>query len=157
MFSIYLTNDKKTPGDISFGGYDLEKYAKPGAEITWADQSANEQYWAVNTKSVGFGGKPLADYNQQVIFDNGMSLAMAPEKSFVELMKALQTNGFECQESQPVWMCKGDPERFKNLPSIEFNMLLNEKGETGTIKMVPNAYIRHDKTRNDYYLLISPW
>ena len=37
MFSIYLTNDKKTPGDISFGGYDLEKFAKKGQELAWMD------------------------------------------------------------------------------------------------------------------------
>jgi hypothetical protein len=28
IFSIYLSNDKKSPGDISFGGYDLKQFAK---------------------------------------------------------------------------------------------------------------------------------
>jgi hypothetical protein len=49
VFSIYLSNDGQSPGDISFGGYDLDKFAKKGAKITWADQSANEAYWAVNS------------------------------------------------------------------------------------------------------------
>ena len=52
VFSIYLSNDGQSPGDISFGGYDLEKFAKKGKEIMWADQSANEAYWAVNTAAV---------------------------------------------------------------------------------------------------------
>ena len=60
MFSIYLSNDGKTPGDISFGGYDLEKYARKGANMLWMDQAANEYYWAVNTKSVSYGGKPIS-------------------------------------------------------------------------------------------------
>lgn len=30
LFSIYLSNDGQTPGDITFGGYDLDKYAKKG-------------------------------------------------------------------------------------------------------------------------------
>jgi len=63
MFSIYLSNDRKSPGDISFGGYDLEKFAKPGAQILWADQSANEAYWTLNTNTVTYDGKPLVDYN----------------------------------------------------------------------------------------------
>jgi len=60
MFSIYLTNDQKTPGDISFGGYDLEKYAKKDAPLIWIDQAANENYWTINTKNVDFAGKTIS-------------------------------------------------------------------------------------------------
>lgn len=36
MFSIYLSTDASTPGGITFGGYDLQKYAKSGKEaIQW--------------------------------------------------------------------------------------------------------------------------
>ena len=99
VFSIYLSNDGKSPGDISFGGYDLEKYAKKGKNLIWVDQAANEAYWAVNTLNTKFGETPLASYNQQVIFDNGMSLAMMPEKSFVPFLKTLHEFGFKCQET----------------------------------------------------------
>ena len=37
IFSIYLSNDESIKGDISFGGYNLEKFAKPGAQIKWVD------------------------------------------------------------------------------------------------------------------------
>lgn len=30
MFSIYLSNDGRSPGDITFGGYDLNRWAKHG-------------------------------------------------------------------------------------------------------------------------------
>jgi len=96
MFSIYLSNDNSSPGDISFGGYDLEKYAKKDAPLVWMDQSQNEFYWTVNSKSVSFNGHKLADTPQQVIFDNGMSLAMVPEKTFIELIKVLNNYGFKC-------------------------------------------------------------
>jgi len=60
MFSIYLSNDNKSPGDISFGGYDLEKFAKKDAPLVWMDQSQNEFYWTVNTKAASFDGKSLS-------------------------------------------------------------------------------------------------
>jgi len=63
FFSIYLSNDGSSPGDISFGGYDLDKFAKSGAKIIWADQSANEAYWAVNTNSVNYGKQSLSTQN----------------------------------------------------------------------------------------------
>jgi len=30
MFSIYLSNNQNVPGKITFGGYDVAKYAKKG-------------------------------------------------------------------------------------------------------------------------------
>ena len=66
MFSIYLSNDEVSPGKMTFGGYDMN-FAKKGAskkDITWADQSANEAYWAVNGKDVQFGDKPLVKHGQ---------------------------------------------------------------------------------------------
>jgi len=113
VFSIYLSNDGQTPGDISFGGYDLDRFAKKGKEMIWADQSANEAYWAVNTNKVSFGKQALSQNNQQVIFDNGMSLAMAPEKSFIALVENLNKFGFKCQETMPVWSCEGNDAQYK--------------------------------------------
>ena len=58
MFSLYLSNKLDINGKITFGGYDLSKYAKKGSkesDIFWMDQSINEAYWAVNSKSVRFG------------------------------------------------------------------------------------------------------
>ena len=84
-------------------------FAKKGAskkDITWADQSANEAYWAVNGKDVQFGQKPLVKHGQQYILDNGMSLAMVPKPSFLAMVKALyQDHGILCQPQQPLWAC----------------------------------------------------
>jgi len=157
MFSIYLSNDGQTPGDISFGGYDLDKFAKKGKNLVWADQSANEAYWAANTASAKFGDVPLAAYNQQVIFDNGMSLAMMPEKSFVPMLKSLHEHGFKCQESQPVWSCEGNQASYDKLPAISLNLLLNAQGQKSEILMPKEGYMKFDPQQNIYFLLISPW
>lgn len=63
QFSIYLSNDGKSPGDITFGGYDLDKFAKKGKEVMWVDQAANEAYWSVNSKDVKMGEKQLSQNN----------------------------------------------------------------------------------------------
>lgn len=99
MFSIYLSNDGQSPGDISFGGYDLNRYAKRGATIAWVPQSSNDNYWAVNSQGVTFNRATISNGAQQVIFDNGMSLGMAPERSFVQLVKGLNDFGFKCKDS----------------------------------------------------------
>lgn len=65
MFSIYLSNDPKVKGKVTFGGYDLPKFAKKGAsenDVMWFDQSANEQYWAINQKGVQFGDETISNY-----------------------------------------------------------------------------------------------
>lgn len=64
MFSIYLSSDSKSPANIQFGGYDLEKYAKKNQNITWTDQSTNNQYWASNTKKVNYGKFKIANHKQ---------------------------------------------------------------------------------------------
>ena len=78
-----------------------------------------------------------------MIFDNGMSLAMAPESTFVELIKSLHEAGFSCTESKPVWKCKGDPNA-QILPDIEFNMIKSPKGDTATFRMPHHAYIKRN-------------
>jgi hypothetical protein len=124
IFSIYLSNDKKSPGDISFGGYDLEKFAKKDKKIIWADQSSNEAYWSLNTVNAKVGDTVLATWNQQVIFDNGMSLGMIPEKSFVPLIKTISDAGFKCQEGN-IWNCQGSPDMFAKLPPLTITLLQN--------------------------------
>ena len=66
VFSIYLSNDEKSPGKMTFGGYDLAlaQSGKTEKDIFWADQSINEQYWSVNGKSAKLGNTVLANYNQ---------------------------------------------------------------------------------------------
>ena len=96
VFSIYLSNDESLPGKMTFGGYDTS-FARPNAPISWLDTSANLAYWTVNGQGVSLGNESIFSDFQQVIFDNGMSLAKAPEKQFIKLVKALlETHGVKC-------------------------------------------------------------
>jgi len=101
MFSIYLSNDPKVKGKVTFGGYDLPKFAKKDSkesDVTWFDQSANEQYWAVNQKGVQIGDDKINGFYQQAILDNGMSFAMAPKDDFVKMIKLFaEKYGIICQ------------------------------------------------------------
>lgn len=107
MFSIYLSNDGKSPGDISFGGYDLKRFAKTGHVVHWMGLASNTFYWDINSAKVTFNNVKISDTQQTIIFDNGMSLAMAPEKSFIEVMKVISNAGFKCSEGIPIWSCQG--------------------------------------------------
>lgn len=71
-----------------FGGFDL-KWAKKGSkpsDIAWIKQSGNLSYWAVNGNGVFLGKQSFESKSQQIILDNGMSFAMAPEKSFAKMV-----------------------------------------------------------------------
>lgn len=81
-----------------------------------------------------------------MIFDNGMTQTMAPEKSFVELVKVLKAYGFKCSWGIPLWTCQGkdNSPSYGSLTEIEFDLLLNKKGETKRVKMPPPAYMKYD-------------
>lgn len=159
MFSIYLSSDSKSPANIQFGGYDLAKYAKNNHQIVWTEQSSNNQYWATNTKKVHYGKFKIAKNNQQVIFDNGMTQTMAPEKSFVELVKAFNAHGFKCEFDLPLWTCQGkdNSPSYGKLTEIEFDLLLNKEGQIKKVKMPPPAYMKYDDASKRFKLFITPW
>ncbi|MFM7859226.1 MAG: pepsin-like aspartyl protease, partial [Flammeovirgaceae bacterium] len=110
--------------------------------MQWADQASNEAYWSVNSKNIEFGkSKSLVDYNQKLILDNGMSLAMAPEPSFVRLITSLNNDyGVGCEAMRPVWGCSCTKESYSKLPSISFNVIANPEGKTFFVEMPKEAY-----------------
>lgn len=73
----------------------------------------------MRTSSVSIGSRKLSEGADQIVLDNGMSLAMAPEKAFVELIKSLFEMGFKCQDAKPLWVCHNEG-KDPVLPSIEF-------------------------------------
>jgi hypothetical protein len=142
-----LTNDAKSPGDITFGGYNLQKYAKPGEKIQWVDQSANEHYWASNAKGISFGpDKGYITRPQTVIFDNGVSLAVAPIKPFISLVKKFQTDyGMKCGPGSPVWGCQCTDAQYNSIPDLTFE-IYSKAGAEETVKLhMPRfAFMRFD-------------
>lgn len=146
---------------MTFGGYDMSLAAKGKTkeDIYWVDQSANEAYWAANGQNIAFGKTQLANYNQQLILDNGMSLAMAPKKTFLHLMETLlKEHKVPCQPAKPLWACQVTEEQFASLPSIKFDFIASEKGDTKTFEMPPHAYLKREEQQPEIaWLLLTPW
>ena len=144
VFSFYLSNDEKVKGKMVFGGIDTKYFKKGLAEkdIQWFGVSENKYYWAVNSKDVKYGPKrSLAENAQQVILDNGMSFAMAPQKSFVNLVKSLYfDHGIQCAQMQPVWGCMCTTDSYNKLPNINFNFV-DGSGKTAYFDMPKESYM----------------
>ena len=173
IFSIYLSNDPKVKGKVTFGGFDLKNFAKKGStesDVYWIDQSPNENYWATNSKGVSLGETVLTDKYQFTILDNGMSYAMAPQKDFVQMLKTLNdTYGVVCESTAPSWTCViPDEKHYLALPELKFKMVKNQEGETkefvmprhSYLKIMPNKSATNPKTGKKLIvgkLLFSPW
>lgn len=146
-----------------FGGTDYKKFAKKGLtekDVFWSKQSANEMYWAVDSTGANFGKHSIAQKPQQLILDNGMSFAMAPESSFVALVTALFKNhGIACMEMQPVWGCMCDHKKYETLPDLTFNFVGMDKSKTKQMHMNKEAYMMYKEKEGEEmcFLLISPW
>lgn len=82
---------------------------------------------------------------------------MAPESSFVELIKTLNENGFKCEQSLPLWHCIGKDKTYGRLQEIEFNVLVNEKQEIKKVRIPPPSYLKYDDTKQRFVLFITPW
>lgn len=86
---------------VTFGGYDVEKYSKPGKtekDVFWADTVHGEKFWTLNMGAVSLGSKSVADIKSRyVIMDTGVSYALIPAVDFVTLTNELSTNfGVKC-------------------------------------------------------------
>jgi len=129
---------------ITFGGYDLSKYAKTGStekDIIWGEQAVNENYWALNSKGVTLGQHPIAANDQVVVLDNGMSFALAPTKSFQAMVQNFQSSGMHCEQASPLWGCECSKEQYESLGDMKLNILLNEKGDQKEILVPRSSYM----------------
>lgn len=149
QFSIYLSRNEGEGSAMNFGGYDLSQFAMQGAtesSIQWADIGANEAYWTMNAASSKFGAADLVKTNQMVILDNGMSLAMAPKKTLMQMLITMKNqNNITCLPfpGAPVIPCKCTAADYDKLPDLEFTILTNKDGEKMTIKMPRQAYMKY--------------
>lgn len=73
---------------------------------------------------------------------------MAPQESFIALVKALHDkHNITCQEMKPLWVCAVPSEvNYAQLPSLEFNLIKNEAGESVKVVMPASAYLKKEKS-----------
>ena len=107
IFSFYLTKNANPGSKITFGGYDVSKYAKNGLaekDIMWIDiDQENMNYWSLpmNGDQIRFGKddkKNVANItSSNVILDSGLSYALIPSKDIQALNNLLNTKyGISC-------------------------------------------------------------
>ena len=87
---------------------------------------------------------------------------MAPMKTFKNLLINLKKNhnvGCIPMEGAPVLPCECNAAQYDALPDLEFNVILNAKGEQGVIKMPRQAYMKFatDGQQTGCMLMINPW
>ena len=104
------------------------------------------------------GQTPIPNQGQQqVIFDNGMSLAKAPEKQFIELVKnLLQQYRVFCTPNMPMYSCSNlTDSTYEKLPSLQFT-LVSLQNEHRHFEMPKNSYMKRDGI-DQGWLMITPW
>lgn len=102
---MFLSKSPKEEGSITFGGYDLDLYAKAGKtdkDIFWADVSKQENYWTVSMNKASLndqGGKTHLNgiKAKYAIMDTGVSYSLLPGNDFMILVEALNSYGVQCQ------------------------------------------------------------
>lgn len=59
IFSFYLGKGASSSGMLTFGGYDLEKYAESSkpSDIFWSKASDFEKYWSISMDTVALVAK----------------------------------------------------------------------------------------------------
>lgn len=62
---------------VIFGGYDLEKYAKPNATLTW-NKLVDDNYWTVSLTEAKLGDYVFDIDVSTAIIDSGTSYIIMP-------------------------------------------------------------------------------
>ena len=96
IFSFYFTDSTLKKGKLIFGGYDLEKFAKPDLtekDIFWAPLEGNPYYWTVNMNDLAYAGKSVIQESRKLILDTGMSFSIIPEADMNLIVSSLEEHG----------------------------------------------------------------
>jgi hypothetical protein len=98
QFSVYLSPVKEEDGSITFGGYDVARYAKKGstdADIFWSSTYDGERYWTIPMIGAMYdkeflikptGVAPLSDLDARyAILDTGVSYSLIPSRDYIKI------------------------------------------------------------------------
>ena len=130
LFSFYLSKDPAQDGRVTFGGYDVASFAKPGStdkDIFWSDTVRGEKYWTLGMSGVALKDAKTQNYlpeikSRYVIMDTGVSYALIPGGDFVAIQDHLTHDyGVTCTEpadSSLVSTYKCSCKSYQDLPDI---------------------------------------
>lgn len=138
MFSFYLSKSPEEPGSVTFGGYDLQQYAKKGStdkDIFWSKIIPGEKSWTVSMTGAQLSGPAgMMELQptkvQYAIVDTGMSYAFVPTEEFLRLVQIFEsTYGIKCtqppgeQTLTSTYQCQCD--NFNQVPDIQIGLAWN--------------------------------
>ena len=98
MFSFYFGKGSGSSGNLKFGGYDLEKYAKAGAkdeDIKWNKLVEESEGWTIPLQGLRFRNSSNIDIkSEQITLDSGLSYSLVPPRDIDDILREIraQTN-----------------------------------------------------------------
>ena len=134
MFSFYLSKDPAQDGRVTFGGYDVASFAKPGStdkDIFWSGAVRGERYWTLPMSGVGLRDAKSHALLPEIkskyaVMDTGVSYALIPAGDFLAIQDHLTRDyGVNCTEpasSSLVSTYKCSCKSYKELPDIQMQL-----------------------------------
>jgi hypothetical protein len=156
MFSIFLSNKEAEAGKITFGGYDLAKYAKAGAkdnDIFWSDLAHQRTYfWTLRMGQLEFADGQKLDVGSNImILDSGVSYALIPTEDFNKLSEVLSKQyGVTCQKGErqesgsQVASSDCKCKDYSALPALKMTILANKEDKVGKAFSMPRETYMKD-------------
>jgi len=163
IFSFFLSNNFLYEGRLTFGSWDLSKYAKEGDAVFWANMGPNEMYWTVHLDNVRFStdSKALEINSQYLILDTGSSYTMVPYFDFTNIIEFLQMSyGIDCDSDSDddlanLYFCDCSNQQYDTLPDLEMTVLEGAGSSNSYVYSVPKeAYMKRNIIGKNELLLI---
>lgn len=95
MFAMFI--DTGDHSSIQMGGYDLKKYAKPGAELKWYELTS-DFFWEFKFNNVQLGDLDFYPSVEYMMADTGTSLNMIPNEDFDKIYNHFFKDKLECRK-----------------------------------------------------------
>lgn len=115
---------------ITFGGYDLERFAKKNSTINWHDITPNSHYWEIGLQQTEFttqiSDEKISYGFRRAIVDSGTSYTLLPKQDHDKLLDSLEAaHGFqfERQQFKSITTCTSD--QYQLFPDM--HMLIDGK------------------------------
>jgi hypothetical protein len=167
-FSIFLSNKEEEPGKITFGGYDLAKYAKAGSgekDVFWSDLAHQRTYfWTLRMGPLEFtDGQKLDVGSKIMILDSGVSYALIPTEDFNKLSELLgKQYGVSCQKGErqesgsQVASSDCKCKDYSSLPALKMSIFANKEDKTGKAFSMPRETYMKDLGNGGCKLMLNP-
>ena len=103
MFSFYLSKGDGSTGNLKFGGWDLNRFAKGGStdqDIIWTNLVDESEGWTIPMNGVKFmNGSTVNIKAEQLTLDTGLSYALVPPRDIDDiLLKLAHHSNITCKK-----------------------------------------------------------